>query len=579
MNLTVDVSRISINLSENFRSTLFKSASQSIRDEQYFILTSKYKISDSYRTGISANSSILSDDRNTLLNKTTINYLTIFGEIKISNDILISPFGGFSENKQVGQIDKGPVYGVEGSLQNLEEPDFSINSNLKFQNEDILPRRNLLRFINISITNTFNESVTNLIRGRFFRIRKDFYLPADSIISQTFSVVNNIESRTESNYIAEEKLQYDKIVDNVNMEIAGSINYKTIEREKRYKTNEVLSESQFDTNVDELFLSVGSALYYNTSFFNGTFNFNLVERDEKHIIKNFKGSNEVLFNNQSELESRKNNNSRRATLAFSGDFNFSKTDKLTLSLYHNKLQYDTPSKDNDDDRDEILSIIRLKYSKNLSPFFEAFINADATISHVVYLFASRSSNNNINRVLRFATGGFYKGANLTSLNTFAVSANYTVYDFEDISSSLRSISFRQFTGTDSSQINLSKRFAFVITGYLKLSEQADLNWKEFSERPTRYLREIYTDPMLVLKYKEMRVGIGVRYFSLSTIRYDKTTRVPDTEYLSVGPLAELIYKQNDSLYLKINGWYEFISVNHISDKERVNFIMDMNWNF
>ena len=126
---------------------------------------------------------------------------------------------------------------------------------------------------------------------------------------------------------------------------------------------------------------------------------------------------------------------------------------------------------------------------------------------------------------------------------------------------------------------MSKRFAFVVTGYLKLSEQADLNWKEFSERPTRYLREIYTDPMLVLKYKEMSIGIGVRYFSLSTFRYDKTTRVPDTEYLSVGPLTGLIYKQSDSLYLKINGWYEFISVNHISDKERVNLLIEMNWNF
>lgn len=574
-----NLSKTSLEVIENFRSTLFKSTTQSIRDEHYLTITGKYHFDDNFKLGISANNTNLSDDRNTLLNKTKINYFTMFSELQLMKNILISPLGGYSTNTQAGEQDNGPVYGVEGEANNLSFPDFSINSVFKFRNEDILPRRNLLRYIDLSVKNPFNPSVTNLLSGRFTSSRKDFYFPADSIISSTFDIVNNIESRTENNYFTEDKLSYSELFSNVDLEISGAVNWRTIERDTRYKSDEVQSKDVFDTDIEELILSLGSKLLYRTGSFNSSLSFNFGERDEQHITKRFEGIDEIFYEQRSELESRKNNNSTRATIAFTGDYNFSRTDKLILNLYHNKLRYDTPSEDNDDDRDEILSIVRLSYIKNLSPFFQAFVNSEATISHVVYLFSGRSSNNNINRVLRLAAGGYYKGAKVTSLNTFEVSANYTVYDFEDLTSSLRSISFRQFIATDSSRISLSKRFAFVLNGYIKLSEQADLNWGEFAERPSRYLQEIFAIPKIMLIYNSTSVAIGLRYFSLNTFKYDELTRIPDTKYLSYGPLVEIVYYVYGSLNLIMDGWYEFISINNVADRERANFVMKLNWNF
>jgi hypothetical protein len=503
----------------------------------------------------------------------------MFGEVQLMKDILISPYGGYSTNIQVGEEDNGPVYGFEGAANNLSFPDFSINSVFKFRNEDILPRRNLLRYFDLSVNNPFNPSVTNLLSGRFTSSRKDFYFPADSIISSTFDIVNNIESRTETNYFAEDKLRYRELFRNIDFEISGAVNWRTIDRDTRYKSAEVQSKNIFDTDIEELILSLGSKLLYRTGSLNSSLSFNFGERDEQHITKRFEGIDEIFYEQRSELESRKNNNSTRATIAFTGDYNFSQTDKIILSLYHNKLRYDTPSEDNDDDRDEILSIARLSYVKNLSPFFQVFVNSEVTINHVVYLFSGRSSNNNINRVLRLAAGGYYKGANVSSLNTFEVSANYTVYDFEDLTSSLRSISFRQFIATDSSRVSLSNRFAFILNGYIKLSEQADLNWGEFAERPSRFLQEIFAVPKIMLTYNSASFGIGLRYFSLKTFKYDELTRIPDTKYLSYGPLAEIVYYVYGSLNLLIEGWYEFISINNVSDRERANFVMKLTWNF
>lgn len=578
-NLFGQYSGLTINLNENFRSSLFRSTTQSTRDEQYFGLTGKYKITKGFDLGLSASSIILSDNRNIQLNQATTNYLSLFSNIHFSNDISFSPFGGYTSNQQLGATDTGPLYGFEGLMTNLKFPDFTISSNFKFRNEDILPRRNLIRYFDLSLVNPFNNHVTNFITGSYSSIRKDFYFPADSITSSVFDVINNIESRTENIFYAEDRLRYNNFIKNIDLEILGGVKWRTIDRDKRYQTVEVQSGAIFNKKIEELILNFESSFIYNSSFFDGTLKINLAERDEKHITKPFNGADEIFFNDRSEIERKKNNNSVRATISFFGNFKLSRSDRIILSLYHNKLRYDTPSQNNDDDRDELLTIFRLSYLKDLSPFFQIFINSEATISHVVYLFASRSSNNNVNDVLRLSAGGYYRGVNVSSLNTFEVSANYTIFDFEDRISNLRSFSFRQFTATDSSSITLSKKMAFIITGYIKLSENADLNWGEFSERPVRFLSEIFADLKIVHKYNKLFLGAGVRYFSLNTFSYNGLTRVPDTKFSSVGPLIEILYNVYNSLYLKIDGWYEFISINDTPDRERANFTMAMNWNF
>ena len=82
------------------------------------------------------------------------------------------------------------------------------------------------------------------------------------------------------------------------------------------------------------------------------------------------------------------------------------------------------------------------------------------MNHIVYIYAEESANNNINRILRLSTGGTYSGANVSSTNSFEVSANYTVYDFEDLVPNYQSYSFRQFTAMDSSQNKIRQQAGF-----------------------------------------------------------------------------------------------------------------------
>ncbi|MCZ6702340.1 MAG: hypothetical protein O6940_04785, partial [Ignavibacteria bacterium] len=173
-------SGLTLNLNEKFSSSFFRSATQSTRDEQYFGLTGKYKITNLYDLGLSVSSNILSDNRNILLNQAATNYLSLFSNIHFSNDISFSPFGGYTTNEQLGATDTGPIYGFEGLIANLTFPEFTVSSVFKFRNEDILPRRTLIRYFDLSLVNPFNNQVSNFIVGSYSSTRKDFYFPADS---------------------------------------------------------------------------------------------------------------------------------------------------------------------------------------------------------------------------------------------------------------------------------------------------------------------------------------------------------------------------------------------------------------
>jgi hypothetical protein len=571
-------SKFEYRINQSFRSTLLKSNQNSIRDEGSLFALGKYQINNGWKQGIAIRSNIVSDDRQLGINQAVINQIVTLSEMNFLRGLTLTPYGGYSDNRQVNEIDTGPLYGLEGRLNDLGLVDFDLTSVLRLENEDISPRKNTIRFLDLIVTNPFDLQVTNSFNSRFSQYRKDFYLAADSITSAEFDINNNIESRTETAFLLQDRLTYGNLFDLFELELNGRINFRTIDRNTRYKSTKVQSANIFDTQVDELGIVVESGLLYKTEFADARLNINYTERDEKHLTKRFEGIDESFYELRSELEGRKNNNSYRATVSIQSNVYLSRKDQLTLSLFHSKLKYDTPSAENDDDRDELLTIGRLRYTRYLSPFFQLFTNLEGTVSHLVYLFASRSANNNINRVLRLSAGGYYNGAKFSSLNNFEVSANYTVYDFQDVTSNLRSISFRQFTATDSTNYRITGNFSFVLTAYAKLTTQGELDWGNFSEAPQRYLQEIFADPKFGIVSNSSFFALGLRYFSLNTFKYNKSERVIDSEFLSIGPLFEIVIGTK-MLFLKLNSWYEFISDNSNIDRERLNFILTMNWNF
>ena len=570
---------LSFGVSENYKSSFIRGVEKTVRDEHHFNLNLNYALLKNLDFGLIGNNTILSDSRTLEINQSSISNLIIFSRIKSLENFSLAPFSGYSNNRQIGENDYGFVYGFEAGGEKINISDFKIDADLKFKNEDISPRKNFTRYLNLNALNYFERNIYNNFNIKYYQLRKDFYINADSVTSQQFSIKNNIQSRVESGYLLQNRFFFDEFFDLLTLDALGKVSFRNIERQLKYKSTDVQSSSIFDSQIDELKLELDAQLGYRSRKFNSSIRFTMNEKDEKHKAIRFSGINEAFFNQREESEQQKNNTSSYATLSFDGDLNLTDYDKITLSIYQSKLKYDTPSTLNDDDRDEILSIARLGYYKKLNPFFTAFVNAEGSYSHTVYIFASRSSNNNINRTIRLKTGGEYIGSNFSSFNSFDVSANYTVYDFEDLRSPLKSFSFRQFTAIDSTTIKLTSKTSLFIFGYIKISEQGILNWNSFSEKPTRALKEIYFEPRIILYRAGSIFSAGIRYFSLSTFNYKGKELELDSEYKSIGPTTIIQTRLFKKLLISIQGFYEFISLTKSENKQQANLNLEISWNF
>ncbi len=528
--------------------------------------------------GLLVHNNILSDSRKIEINSASVTNTALFTEINPMNNLVITPYAGYMNNRQIGQNDYGAMYGSEAIFNNFGTEDYNLYSEFKFRNEDISPRKNELRFFNLQFTNNFTPVVTNQLQIDYSLSKKDFYFHADSLTAKSFDILNNIQSRTEANYIVQDKFRHADFLNTFVLDLTGRVSYRTIDRDTRYRLP-LNTKSIFDTRINELNLEFESSAGYSSHLFEGLVKVIFSGRDEQHLTKRFAGVSDILYEDRQRDENSKNNNAVRASLSFLGNLKFSKTDNLYFSLFQNKLQYDTPSNINYDDRDEVLSIVRLKYSKLLTPFFQTFLSLEGTINHTVYIFAEKSSNNNFNRIIRLSSGGDYIGKNISSYNTFEVSANYTVYDFEELNPNFHSYSFRQFSANDSSNIKITKNLMFRIFSYVKLSEQGDLQWKAFSTHPNRYLSEIYSEPKLAVQIKEVLFSAGMRYFSINTYNFNGEQKILESKYLSLGPVAEINLLIRSRLSLNFYGWYEFISASANTNRKMANFNFEMNWKF
>lgn len=566
-------------INENFGSTFIRNIGKNTRDEQHLGINTKYILNKNVSIGISGNSSLLSDNRLLGINESAVNYATLFSELRPMENLSFAPFGGYSNNRQVGISDNGFVYGLEGLLEDFTISDLQINSKLRFRNEDVLPRRNLLRYYNLSVTNNFDRGVSNNISTAFSQSRKDFYFNSDPGNSSQFNISDNLQSRTETAYQLQDRLFYDHFLDIFSLDLSGGINWRRIDRDTRYRDFSLVSNSLYDTKIEELKLDFDAITKYVSKTFDAVLRINYYERDEKNSPKKIDGISETLFDQLTEKESQKNNNSTRAILSLNGIFKISSNDRIIFSLFQSKLKYDTPSLLNDDDRDELLSIVRLSYLKRLSPYFSAFLNLEGTYGHIVYLFASRSSNNNKNRIIRLRSGGDFYGSIIKSYNSFEVSANYTVYDFEDITSNYQSYSFRQFTAIDSTTIKLTQKVSLFNYAYLKLSEIGDFRWNSFTARPTRFLKELYLEPRFIFNINSSFLSAGLRFFLLDTYGYDKKDKILESDFVSIGPIALIDLFLWKNLNLVFRGYYEFISNSGVKDKEQASLTMQVNWKF
>jgi hypothetical protein len=554
------VGPLSFDVRERFLSTLIRADHKSITDDQMVAARFHYRLIHSLSAASLVSSSLLWDNRSigsSIGNASSHAWYLGFSYQPFEH-VTIEPLAGARIDNQLDQHDHGPTYALSVATDSLNSAGYTGSLNGSFQYDDIKPRILETHNATLTLQKQFFEQTDNALRLNYYRNRRDFYLAADSALMAQHSILYNIESRAENLFIVSDSLRY-TVSEAMGWIMYGNISTREITRATRYKNIEDPSQSPLNTVIDELKLegSIRGFFRFSRSL-RSWFAFSYLERDEKHQLDAPDLSGTSLFKRFENIEEQKNNHARRATLASATDWFPSSSDTIAVSASINGLRYDTPSSENDDDRDEVWYLISLSTRHGFNQHLNIELSMDANLSHIVYLFASRSADNNWNRIIRLAPSVTYRPWQcFSTMNTFEVLANYTVYDFELTTALLRSYAFRQFAWIDSTRYQLTARLALHWFSHFRLYERGEFQWNTFSEKPINYFEEkLYLGTIRYAMSPGLLFSLGIRYFSLKRFGYSGIEKVLANYYRSVGPTSSIEMNIHDRTVLSVRGWYE-----------------------
>lgn len=567
-----------ISADERFQRMLIRTERTSVKDEQGFALAAEHDLAPDVAIIASFSSFIFSDNRALALNDLSANQALAGVRWSPVPRLQVSPSVGVSFDNQQGMDDHGIMYAADVRLRDLTIGRTATAAEWHSSAEYIDPRFQQEHRGAADFLAAFAEEGQNHLRLQFRSLRREFYLPYDSAMDARLGVAYPIESRDERVVTLGNTLRY-RMFDPLRMIAGIDLTQRDISRARPHRNpDEILPF--FDADIGEFRLNGSLQFIYDDGAGTmGQLRMELNERDELHEILDFNGANSVSFARQQSLERQKNNNIRQTQLGLQLSRALSASDTLWFSAATVKMQYDTPSEENHDDRDELFVLAGLRWSHRFSPRFLAALAGDINLRHTVFLFAERSANNTWNRVLRLAPSTEYRtGTSFVSRNGAEVVANYTVYDFESSGQSQRSFSLRQLTLTDSTVLHLGGVIWSELQLHLRFYERGELHWSAFTLRPLQFFDERTLSVSLLRLGESVRAAAGLRLFEQRRYSYTALTRRPVGTLRSYGPTASLRLRLSEATDILAEGWFQFTSEDEGPARATTNISVRVLWN-
>jgi len=274
-------------------------------------------------------------------------------------------------------------------------------------------------------------------------------------------------------------------------------------------------------------------------------------------------------------EFQRDNETFRTRLLARGDYLPSERDTFRLEVSGWLLRYDTPSPLNDDDRDELSTIATVSWSRKLSSNLSMNLGLSGQYLHLVFLRATRSAFNNVNRVLRLSPSFVLHTSGVTMQPQFEILANYTAYDYDGLSSAARSFSFRQISYRDSLRVRLTPMFNVESQILFRYFERASLQWGAFAESPETGNLEYLVKLLLATNVTPLAsIHTGIRLYTLD----QRSIAIGVPQILtgslhSIGPEVAIRYATMAGSTLSLSGWYEFQTINVTQTRKLPNVLL------
>jgi hypothetical protein len=563
----------SADVHDRYSSSFIRREQNSRRDEHTLWLNGSQKISSVLAANVEASSFILSDNQSLGVSNAALHSGLLGLSIRPLSHFLFTPMVGFRFDRQQDEKDQGWNYKVSSASDTIDIGSYETQGSMRLNVSNLSPRYFRNNAAQVFVQKSFIEGSLDSLRFQWSNNRWDFYERADTTIQREFNVSSNIRSRADENISVSNSLHYG-IGNNLSGVVRTLVETRTIGNAYRYKSLSQPTAILYNRTVQEQRLEGGVDIdYRDAENLIGSVGVRVGERDERHVLEKIDGVDKNIQENSSQQEQRLDNSARRTSLRGLFAVPLSASDRFWLESSAGILRYDTPDSTNNDDRDELLINLAARESHRWSEYLEMNIVAEATLSHIVYLFKERSANNNWNRIFRLSPAlTFTPSDRVRMFNAFEVLANYTVFDFESLVPTVKSYVYRQFAFLDSTSYDMSSNVGFDFFFHVRLYERGEFHWQEFSERPQQYVREVTFSPALRYTIDDKLVcAVGFRSFAQNT-RYEPGTGTPGN-YFSYGPTTSLLLTLSAYSRLEIQGWKEFQQQTKTETREVSNVAM------
>lgn len=574
-NFTSDFGNFSIN--QKYLGTAYSAANTIVQDDEDFGIFYEYPTTDYISLLASTNYIHISNKGSSELNELSRGNFLAGGRVKPFNEIFLDFTAGVENNNQMGIISDATIYKISSGIESLEWEGYKFSGNLSseflFLNLDRINRT-----INVSglfskqydyYNDYINANVNYRVLDRYNAFRRDNQYIEANELDFPFS----LEARDNNLLITDVFMQFglsDKLIGSLNLYFSQN----SIQRQfKEYVPND--TRTGIRQSREQLRVSVKPEIRFEGDKYKQVFSIIYsFESDENKVtnINNIQGQEFQIYRNRAtELD----NITSIFRLISKSSLNLGRGDTLSLTALSSITRFDTPSEQNNSDRDEFLGLIGAAYTSRLSEISSFRIDAEIRLNHQVNLKASRSASNFWMRSIKFAPSVVIQTKSFFMRPQPYVLANYTVYDFEGFAPGLRSFSLRQIGYNDSIAIVFGNNLYLGTRIDLIYKETGTLFWKDFKEQPVNGNLKLFFKFYTGYFDKNFNIALGMRYFNLTQQTFRMSAFInSDYKTESYAPEVILSIDLLDKAVLRLNGWYEFQIINDTYKNEIPNIILN-----
>jgi len=478
----------------------------------------------------------------------------------LGNWIAATVGGGYS--RQLNREDYGPALYSEGHGRfDMESYLLSLDGAGRWSST--APRTNINAQLAAQLDHQGEEGDRLTLRTTGSLISSDLYLraPGSDTLPPT-ALVGGILRRAEREVEAA-ALVHTLLTDDIGLLLDATASSRVVERAERAEegssSNAIVSP--FQLLHDEVGLRLATAMVWTPEDGAGTVRLEYETKEERNTVTAASSSiGPVDLERRRQADAQGDFTGVQLRLSTEATWRPTARDTLHAGALIGIYRYDTPSALNAFDRDEQTIQAGLGYGRFFDRSLQASVVVQTFLTHLVYLFGENSNDNNRTVILRFAPSVRYApGERFENLLGAEVTANYTVYDFEDRAGTIRGRSFRSLALRDSLRLRAGRGVELRSVGELRVGDRAIYDGARFAERPVERTRTGTLIGDLLFNLGDgVTLGGGVRYSHLTVLRAPPLQGAlePFSSQASIGPTFRLEAFPTPNVSVSANGWLE-----------------------